>query len=80
MADCLDLATSSAPAETGEIEHAVFVPDRIPCDAPCFRLTDNKTLVYWNGWGTPDAPLARGTGARRYVVKVNAWARDHPRS
>ncbi|MFD5121210.1 hypothetical protein [Streptomyces sp. NPDC058385] len=50
VADCLDHETSSAPAATGEIERAVFVPDRIPTDAPCVRLTDNKTFVYWNGW------------------------------
>ncbi|MFF1595694.1 hypothetical protein ACFVY0_48010, partial [Streptomyces sp. NPDC058286] len=44
VADCLDHETSSAPAATGEIERAMFAPDRIPTDAPCFRLTETKTF------------------------------------
>ncbi|MEK0098492.1 hypothetical protein WDA79_08275 [Streptomyces sp. A475] len=81
VADCLDHKASSAPAATGEIERAVFVPDRIPCDAPCFRLTDNKTFVYWNGWAARLIQSFAGPDnvELRLVWSTGATAESHPR-
>jgi hypothetical protein len=81
VADCLDHEASSAPAETGEIESAVFLPDRIPSDAPCFRLTDNKTDVYWNGWAARLIQSLAGPDnvELRLVWSADPTAEPHPR-
>ncbi|MER7197463.1 hypothetical protein CG723_44290 [Streptomyces sp. CB01635] len=81
VADCLDHEASSAPDETGEIERAVFAPDRIPSDAPCFRLTGNETYVYWNGWA---ARLIQSLAGPENVELRLVWSADptaerHPR-
>ncbi|MDN3261302.1 hypothetical protein QWJ26_16055 [Streptomyces sp. CSDS2] len=81
VADCLDRDASSSPNAAGEIERAVFVPEELPLDAPCFRLTDNKTYVYWNGWA---ARLIRSlVGAENIELRL-VWSSDpqatpHPR-
>ncbi|MFE5027971.1 hypothetical protein ACFRAO_32860 [Streptomyces sp. NPDC056656] len=81
VADCLDREASSPPSATGEIERAVFVPKRIPQDTPCFRLTDNKTFVYWNGWA---ARLIQSLAGPQNVELRLVWSSDpdavpHPR-
>ncbi|MFF9019293.1 hypothetical protein [Streptomyces eurythermus] len=81
VADCLDRKASSSPNEVGEIEHAAFIPERLPLEAPCFRLTDNRTYVYWNGWA---ARLIQSiTGPENVELRL-VWSTDpgavpHPR-
>ncbi|MEU6391722.1 hypothetical protein [Streptomyces sp. NPDC046939] len=81
VADCLDRGKSSAPTATGEIERAVFDPDRIPRDAPCFRLTDNRTFVHWNGWAARLIQSLAGSEnvELRLVWSADPTARPHPR-
>ncbi|MFE6759999.1 hypothetical protein ACFVDQ_41460 [Streptomyces sp. NPDC057684] len=81
VADCLDHEASSAPDEAGEIWRAVFVPDRIPYAAPCFRLTDNKTFVYWNGWAARLIQSLAGLDnvELRLVWSTETTTEPHPR-
>ncbi|MEV6803450.1 hypothetical protein [Streptomyces sp. NPDC051132] len=81
VADCLDRKASSRPSTVGEIEHAVFLPERLPHDVPCFRLTDNRTYVYWNGWA---ARLIQSIAGPENVELRLVWSSDpgavpHPR-
>ncbi|MEU6406724.1 hypothetical protein [Streptomyces sp. NPDC046985] len=81
VADCLDRKASSPPTEVGEIEHAEFIPEELPHDAPCFRLTDNRTYVYWNGWA---ARLIQSLAGPENVELRLVWSSDpnaeaHPR-
>ncbi|WP_330460318.1 hypothetical protein OIB37_27680 [Streptomyces sp. NBC_00820] len=81
VADCLDRDASSPPSAVGEIEHAEFVPEGLPHDAPCFRLTDNRTYVYWNGWA---ARLIQSIAGPENVELRLVWSSDpgatpHPR-
>ncbi|MCL3992092.1 hypothetical protein [Streptomyces lavenduligriseus] len=81
VADCLDRKASSSPSAVGEIEHAEFIPERLPLDVPCFRLTDNRTYVYWNGWA---ARLIQSVAAPENVELRLVWSTEpgavrHPR-
>ncbi|MFI0229755.1 hypothetical protein [Streptomyces sp. NPDC017086] len=81
VADCLDKNASSPPDEAGEIERTVFVPAELPLDAPCFRLPDNRTYVYWNGWA---ARLIRSIVGPENIELRLVWSSDphatpHPR-
>lgn len=81
IVDCLDRKASSPPSVVGEIEHAEFIPERLPLTVPCFRLTDNKTYVYWNGWA---ARLIQSIAGPENVELRLVWSSDpgavpHPR-
>jgi hypothetical protein len=80
VADCLDRDASSEPDDTGEIDHAVFVPDRVPADAPCFRLPQSRTFVYWNGWAARLIQTLAGpeNTELRLVWSTDPTAEPHP--
>jgi hypothetical protein len=72
--DCLDHAASTPPQGVlDEIQTAVFLSDRLPLEAPSFRVPGAPTSVYWNGWA---AELLAGLlGPEKLALRL-VWSED----
>ncbi|MFD5424002.1 hypothetical protein [Streptomyces sp. NPDC127084] len=77
--DCLDQLNSSTPEATGKIRFAVFHQHLVPQQVPAFRLTENKTYVYWNAWAARsiESSAAPGSLELRLVWSSDPTATPH---
>jgi hypothetical protein len=79
VSDCLDRLNSSTPEATRKIRSAVFHQHLVPLHVPAFRLTENKTYVYWNAWAARliESSAAPGSLELRLVWSSDPTATPH---